>query len=44
MSIEPDYETDRGPFAVDQEAALCRQVMGGRAHGLDTLVEVDGYR
>ena len=38
---DPADDTDRlGPFAHDQEAALCRRLLGARAHGLDGLVEV----
>ncbi|GLZ49414.1 hypothetical protein Acsp06_55990 [Actinomycetospora sp. NBRC 106375] len=34
-------ETDPlGPFAHEVEAAVCRRVLGDRAHGLDGLVEV----
>lgn len=29
---------DLGAFAHEQEAALCRQVMGNRAHGLDAIL------
>lgn len=29
---------DIGPFAHECEAALCRQVMGDRAHGLDVVL------
>lgn len=44
MASEPSGETDHtvdlGPFTHEREAALCRQVMGERAHGLDVVFAV----
>jgi len=39
MDLGETETADPGPFAHDQEAAVCRRVLGDRAHGLDGLVE-----
>jgi hypothetical protein len=37
-SGETELAVDLGPFAHECEAALCQQVMGDRAHGLDVIL------
>ena len=37
-SGETAIAVDLGPFAQEREAALCQQVMGDRAHGLDVVL------